>query len=121
MLTKDYTPQKMLTLQGLIVLEIHCRDVVAQLIENNTSSVSEFDWLSQLRYELDGDNLTTKMINASLSYGYEYLGNTKRLVITPLTERSFRSIYSALHFHLGCSIEVRHLNKELNINPIPHI
>jgi dynein heavy chain len=76
-----------LVLSDLVVVEVHSRDVVKKLIDNNVLSGKDFDWISQLRYYWEDDDLRVKIVNANFKYGYEYLGNTGRLVITPLTDR----------------------------------
>ena len=36
-------------LSALIVIEVHAKDVVAKLVEQNVSGVNAFEWISQLR------------------------------------------------------------------------
>lgn len=51
--------------------------------------VTAFEWLAQLRFYWDHelDDCIIRQTNTLFNYGYEYLGNSGRLVITPLTDR----------------------------------
>ena len=68
-----------------VVLDVHNRDVVDQFIADNIQSAREFAWLSQLRYCQEEKRgaffIPVKCINAVYNYGFEYLGNSTRLLI----------------------------------------
>lgn len=59
--------------------------VLALQVENSQA----FVWLSQLRHRWDDKekHCLANICDAQFLYSYEYLGNTPRLVITPLTDR----------------------------------
>ncbi|KAK9828903.1 hypothetical protein WJX72_002692 [[Myrmecia] bisecta] len=96
------------TLSALVVMDVHARDVVASLAQQRITNLTDFAWLSQLRMyweDMHGnaENLTIpiRMMNAQVEYGYEYLGNSGRLVVTPLTDRCYRTLMGAIHLNLG--------------------
>ena len=53
------------------------------------------------RYYWYEDYLYIRAVNAEFPYGFEYLGNDGRLVITPLTDRCYLTLTGALHLKFG--------------------
>ena len=143
-----------LTLSSLIVLIVHGKDVIHELMTDKISKSDSFQWTSQLRYNFtcpkiqaidqsfhdqnaDADqedaerdeqseshvsssvldeskqsepkfdyvykdlNIAIEIVNTRREYGFEYIGNQPRLVVTPLTDRSYRTLMCALHMNLG--------------------
>ena len=94
-------------LVALITMEIHNRDVMERMIKAGCSSVTDFDWLCQLRFLFNkeegqfGGICTVRQTNCNLDYGYEYQGNNGRLVVTPLTDRCVLTLLTAKFLNRG--------------------
>ncbi|XP_075973125.1 dynein heavy chain 3, axonemal [Anticarsia gemmatalis] len=97
----ELDPGNRITVEALIVLDVHGRSILEEMVSKNVSDISDFNWISQLRYYLRADKMTCSMITTEVDYGFEYLGNIGRLVATPLTDRCFRTLMSALKLNLG--------------------
>ena len=80
--------QKVMT---ICTIDVHSRDVVSKMIQNKVDNNLSFSWQSQLRHrwddELEVADCFANICDAEFRYCHEYLGNTPRLVITPLTDR----------------------------------
>eukprot|EP00945_MAST-04E_sp_MAST-4E-sp1_P004103 g4103.t1 len=109
------TKQQRTLIRALCTLDVHAKNSVQEMIEQKVDRKDAFEWLSQLRFTWDnkpddynryGDteephNLIARILNASQMYGYEYIGNQGRLVVTPLTDRCYRTLMGAVSLMFG--------------------
>ncbi|XP_075307002.1 dynein axonemal heavy chain 2 [Odontesthes bonariensis] len=105
---RDNLPKVLrLKIVGLVTIEVHARDVIDKLAKAGCNDVNAFEWLCQLRLYWEKDkednDCIIRQTNTHFKYGYEYLGNSGRLVITPLTDRCYMTLTTALHLHRGGS------------------
>lgn len=99
--SKNITNIARITVRALIVIDVHAKDLVDMLARNGINSKDDFQWLSQLRYYMIDDAVRVRIISAEVPFAYEYLGNSDRLVITPLTDRCYRTLMAAYQLHLN--------------------
>lgn len=92
-----------MSLVSVITIDVHARDIITEMVRSNVDDTENFEWLKQQRYYWDTeiDNSVVRMSNAMYVYGYEYLGASTRLVITPLTDRCYLCLMGALQLDLG--------------------
>lgn len=106
---QELPPDARKKFEQLITELVRQRDVVRSLIDQKVSSISDFRWLYNLRYNYNpkAEKLTEKLVvslsNAKFYYGFEYLGIGERLVQTPLTDKCYLTLTQALHFRMGGS------------------
>jgi dynein heavy chain len=99
--SKEISNITRISVKALIVIDVHAKDLVDMLVKKNIRTQDDFQWLSQLRYYMIDDAVRVRIINAEVPFAYEYLGNSDRLVITPLTDRCYRTLMAAYQLHLN--------------------
>ncbi|CAH1986860.1 unnamed protein product [Acanthoscelides obtectus] len=103
LLLGDLSKQDRQKIMTICTIDVHSRDVVGKLIQMKVESASAFPWVSQLRHRWQESEKQcyANICDAQFRYSYEYLGNTPRLVITPLTDRCYITLTQSLHLVMG--------------------
>ena len=103
LLVGDLTKGQRQMIMTICTIDVHSRDVVNKMISTKEETASAFSWQSQLKHRWDDadGHVYANICDAQFRYGYEYLGNTPRLVITPLTDRCYITLTQSLHLIMG--------------------
>mmetsp|Transcript_42648 Transcript_42648/g.65410 ORF Transcript_42648/g.65410 Transcript_42648/m.65410 type:complete len:282 (-) Transcript_42648:887-1732(-) len=124
MVKKRLKPNVRQSTVSLLTCHVYFRDILRSLIDDKVYVKDDFQWQIQFKYHIHNiaevvhrssydrrggqRNFETHKLNVEFeafgqlrSYGFEYLGNCPRLVVTPLTERCQRSLILALQYNYG--------------------
>jgi dynein heavy chain len=87
----------------VITMDVHGRDVVHGLVHEKTEGPGSFAWQQQMRlyWEQSSRDVNCRICDFRTKYSYEALGNVGRLVITPLTDRCYITLTTAMRLMLG--------------------
>ncbi|XP_063983406.1 dynein beta chain, ciliary [Diachasmimorpha longicaudata] len=103
LLLGELTKQDRQKIMTICTIDVHSRDVVGKFVQAKVESAQAFQWQSQLRTRWDEKekDCFANICDAQFRYSHEYLGNTPRLVITPLTDRCYITLTQSLHLVMG--------------------
>ncbi|KER30421.1 hypothetical protein T265_03154 [Opisthorchis viverrini] len=95
-------------LSTLILDTIHMIDVADQLIQAGAATTRDWAWQRQLRFYGGPSGKSSSvsaprvcMVDAEFVYTFEYQGNARRLVHTPLTDKCYLTLTQAMRMGLG--------------------
>ncbi|XP_076166258.1 dynein axonemal heavy chain 7 [Ptiloglossa arizonensis] len=87
-------------LTSLIIIVRNQKDIIKLLLDKNIVRSTDFEWVAQLRYYLEENDVKVLMFNTSIRYGYEYNCYKQYIINTPLTDRCFHTLMQAYEYHL---------------------
>ena len=91
-------------LESLLVMETHQRDVVARLANTSNLTMESFEWLALLKNRWEDEDMHVHCMATNFKFGYEYLGASPRLTITPLSEKMYITLMEAISMNKGGSL-----------------
>jgi dynein heavy chain len=105
----------------VITMDVHARDAVDRLVTEKHDTPASFAWRSQLvtRWDPVAKTCFVACWDVEFLYQYEYLGNSSRLVVTPLTDRCHVTLTQSLHLKMGAAPAGLKPTNPKTLNPKP--
>ena len=84
--------------QSLLLNALHLTEVAQRLTHRKNAGNMQWEWVRLLRvyWKGDSDVCAIRCVDTELQYGFDYIGYHEKISITPLTERSFVTLFQAM-------------------------
>lgn len=113
----------------LIIQKVHNKDFLLNQQMRGDAEEEQFEWHNQLRfYYSEVKTLHIKVLSGKCNYGFDYIGTSERLVLTPITDRCFASLCAAMNMckagavlgaaGVGKTETVKELSKQLGMQTV---
>ena len=88
----------------LVIELLHERDSIERMVVAGVDSADSFEWLRLVRAHAgSGDGPAVAIAGATFDHGLEWYGANERVVRTPLTDRCYLTLATALSLGLGAA------------------
>ena len=97
MLKDNNTPlilRKVLT--NIVSLENYCKGIIENLIREDVTNVSDYNYMKIIQTKLENDSYIIKMLSINIEYGFEYVGPNMNFIIIPQSERLYLSLANCI-------------------------
>ena len=94
---QETTPLLRRILTNVISLENYCKGIIENLIREDVTNITNYDYIKIIRTGIENDNYNIKLLNINIEYGFEYVGLTNNFIMIPETERLYLSFANCIN------------------------
>ena len=97
-----------MTIENSLITQMHFRDIIEDLVLNNTIHTGDYNWQKILRFYWEeedpsvqqAESIYAKAISSKITYETEYIGPSSSIINNPSTDRAWLSIVTSLSTHM---------------------
>lgn len=90
---------------NMLITDMNNKSIIKLLLENNVIDLDNFNWEVQLKYYHQSERCFVRTLKCTINYLFEYQGNLNQIIMTPLTDRCFRSLINSNCLHLNALMQ----------------
>ncbi|KAJ8927093.1 hypothetical protein NQ314_020365, partial [Rhamnusium bicolor] len=90
-----------LKLKNLIINDLNNKYIITKILDTNRVNENLFEWEAHARYYFQSGLCTVQLMDTKQSYLHEYSGNSNPLILSPLTDRCYRTLINAHYLHFN--------------------